>query len=118
MEICVFWSVTTVCMHYRIRLLGSFSTHTSCRHNAIIQCRNKNTGHYRKTFACIHTCSHWPTEKRRMQSFPSHDWNLFGRKVPKQEVVYFTQVSLIYIVLLLRGQFQQVTYFPLVGTGR
>ena len=37
-----------------------------------------------------------------MDEVASHDsgWHLFGRKVPKSEIVYFTQVILIYVICI------------------
>ena len=31
---------------------------------------------------------------------PSPEWNVFGKKIPKAEVVYISQILLIYIVSL------------------
>ena len=31
---------------------------------------------------------------------PNHNWHMFGRKLPKSEIVFFMQVFLIYIVVI------------------
>jgi len=38
-------------------------------------------------------------ETERISESGSSKWNWFGRKFPKREAVFFTQVNLIYIVI-------------------
>lgn len=31
---------------------------------------------------------------------PSETWDLFGRRIPKQEIVYFCQIIVLYIIII------------------
>ena len=44
--------------------------------------------------------THLDSEAQTMTSWPSHTWKLFGRAVPRSEVVYLCQVVVIFVIII------------------